>query len=762
MSTQMSQSPDLEWNCSHCKITVSGEADAECPSCHRPWKATPKRLLESEEFGAQLLFVQYRCDKCGAAFLLDSTARCPKCGYPESAAPDHHAAARISAFSPTIEPLMDRARRYGDVAFVTRGQRVSFEEYTSALQPNFTDAALDFLEVFKGIFSTTDWEHPDSQTAQSAVQRAADRCAATFDRADQFAATPPPLGLLAVHRRATRALIMVAQAMTSFLSTAIAPTWSEALQRREVGQELLDGAGVTAGSIGDLLDRLSRVVEEPGWWTIEDEHDAGRVSWEAVGAQTTSIEDAAVNLRRDFAAVPGVSTISDPVALLLLPLQAIGLVFHDPDRLTSRAKAAQYLLANISAGRPDWIADPPLLVDELVLGGEQLQDQVVRLGFEMRRQTPRKLLMQTALDVYSKLLEGPLRHLGGILAVAASSEADLYNSETVGRQSARAVLRSLSEKAPMLVEGFQELVRNAEAHYDFLLLDDGVLIRHTRPGSSSPPKEERFTDDDFLEQVINVNEALLAMQLALIPWASTPGTVTEAILEHHAATSQAKREVARALAGLSGWTDLTFSVANGTLLLDGVYRGTERHPLMSLLPTIAGIWQLFEVDEVVLPTRKDVPGLPLRREDFSSDEPEYGPASSFHARLMRGVALHEETDASERRDLDRRYGILPPVLAMLHQIQQSLDDPTRRALIDLHHCAEQAMRVLDELEVAPEVDSLRQEAWQQSNQLRQLAGPWLAAVAGRQRSLTARMAKRSDRLIDSLTRIADRCQSDDV
>jgi hypothetical protein len=79
--------------------------------------------------------------------------------------------------------------------------------------------------------------------------------------------------------------------------------------------------------------------------------------------------------------------------------------------------------------------------------------------------------------------------------------------------------------APVLAEGVDGLVRNAEAHYDYTVEGDRIIVHHQPPRNGSSPRTDELLFEDLLEAVLNLFELSLAMAIGMLKWIWDNGTI---------------------------------------------------------------------------------------------------------------------------------------------------------------------------------------------------------------------------------------------
>ncbi len=640
------------WECSGCALEVDRDPPKRCPECGQPFRqrrSKRKPEMSDGRFTYSIGVALCRCDSptCGHEFLLDPSHACPRCGEPvvEGEPDDEQWQARHRTYGPRLAELQARAEAWNPVSvqFRDRGPRADASDHATLISASMERVTHSIAEAER-IFEAAQWSEPDREDTSRALDQLVASCDDIGALVEELASTPPPLLLLAIHRQATRSIALAAEALVGFAALLDARYYVEARNQQLAAQGKLDVAAEKISHVSQLIERVERVLWAPGFWAIEDEYDTGRVSWEGVDAQISTITSAADVVRETFGEVPGILDLPDEQALMLMPAAAIGASFQDPERLVQRARECRQAIdAASEAG--DWVEEPMALLDLVWRGQRQLTDQVVRIGHELRVDTPRKLLLQTALDVYSKLLEGPLRSLGAVVAVAMDYLVDqtCLEAATGDAYPARRVMKALNRDSNVL-DGVDVLMRNAEAHYDFTITEAGVDVRHLPPGKAAVPLVDSLTDEDFFEQLLNLDEALVAIELAVIPflWSIDHAGVQQE-LEIRSGSWESRCELLRALAGLKGWTDLTLVKEGVVLAIGGTYRGPESaDPVVELLPVIAAaLVEEPAIDRVVVAAAQHE--VEVERSDFPVPH-DVGPVRSHKVGLLL-FRLHEEGDA---------------------------------------------------------------------------------------------------------------------
>lgn len=657
----------MEWVCEPCKFYVDVEPDADCPRCGTPFtERTSPRGSEPDAWFTVKVSV-FECEACHKRFILEPDERCPRCGEPadgdEPAWTDRHA-----TFGSALADLRSRWKAWtaAQPAFLSRGERLGPAEHL-ALMRSVMSKSSEFIDMAKGICQRTDWAADASAGVRSNLDALIGACDEAMDSVSGLAVQPPPLLLLSAHRQTARAIKSAVDAIVRMTLLHSAKYHSEAIEEMGRVQAALDTAAEMMAQVGTLLERADRVLLAPGFWAMGDEYETGRVAWEGVDANVATVTDAAEVVRRTFERVPGIVELPDEQAFLLLPAAAIGASFQDPERLISRAVAVRNLLDEADKSG-DWVADPALLAERCWEGHRQLVDQVVRIGYAIRSDQPRKQLLHTALDVFAKFVEGPLRRLGGVAAVASKARrGEVFDQDTCDRYQPAETIQALKHAVPELLAGMDSLVRHAEAHYDYEYDDEGVTVRHLPPRGGRGRIVDHFTDEDLFEQLLNLNEALVAVELALLPYLwSFPNTVAHEVLERRSNTREAAFEILRALGGLKGWTDVAFAVFADVLQVTGTYRGPEdANPVIDLLPMVAAVWaalpEVMRVDVQLAGGEAS-----LRRDQFLPQELNEGVRLHRTAALLADV--RSQTDGGEDGAWEATALLLPAAVMPAHLV----------------------------------------------------------------------------------------------
>lgn len=675
-----------ELRCPSCKLRVKDAQVTNCPACGTRLEPDVDKPPAEGEWAFNVSFSIFQCDQCQETFSLDGSGKCPACGT-KVQKDDPNALSRSQTIGPSVAYVKELASKWGieQTNFERRGTRPELKAHWDTLRFLASEMPLAALDSAKGIFSRTDWDGPEAPASIEALVAIAEE---VFFAVAALRKTPPPLSLLASHRQVARSLAHFGEALTVYMQALVAPTIAEAQALVPQGQEALDMAGEHAKKFGASVDLLETQLSlSPGWWTTGEEFDFGRAAWEGVGAAESTIAEGAAQVREALSDLPGIDKLDESQLLLLLPTTA--LAGYDPIRLVEKARQARLLLDR--AGDVDsWVADVPLMVQQVWDGHRKLTDQIIRVGFLLQHDAPRRILLQELTDMYSKLLEGPFRHFGTILCVASRFPANpgaFYDESAVVGSSYASALNYFSQVAPDLGEGAETLLRNAEAHYSFEILDDGIEFRdvHRQGGGQVRRRQDLLNDDDFLEELLATVETLASFELALLPFLWTdPSQSVAHELAQLAQLPAEKGAGVRLLSGLKGFVEMSIVEGDDSLRLRSTYLGEEASPFVEFLPALAAIWETWDVSQVELEvesTRETLSFTYMRGQFQDMASPNAHIKQHKVASLIYLLRRETETlSSAQLDDLGVRYLLLPFLMFALEGTQNLSLSPTKRDL----------------------------------------------------------------------------------
>jgi ribosomal protein L37E len=449
-----------------------------------------------------LKFIVWECDHCGADSMMDQDHICPHCGVPYDSEGDSRALQRMTAFADDVRRLQELADGVQHLPFASRGVRLRPADYSRWFRREGTDPCLAFMARTKRQLARGEWDAASKSKTQRCWTDIQAACAALAERVEMLAATPAPTLFITIHRRLVQSTAAMLQAMVTAISSIVAPYHRIAQQRMQEGERALSDAGAMLGRLDDVFPLVVDVIRKPA--VLAGDRD-GDVS----------------TLGRVFPELLGTAAVRPSILHPLGPFGVAGLLLQDSVRRGRRVDQAFRLLLGADLSNPGWIAAPDVLVRLAGDAWKQLGAQHTRLVRELA--TPEADgFMDAVLDILSKVAEGPFRRYGSIFTVASQvaagtsvvlDEDGLFKHRKLGD-----VHTKLATSAPLILEDINKLLRNAEAHYDYLVLPSAVRVRHLPPyaTSASDAKVDYLTHDDVVEQVLNLVEATLAMAEALL------------------------------------------------------------------------------------------------------------------------------------------------------------------------------------------------------------------------------------------------------
>jgi hypothetical protein len=457
---------------------------------------------------------------------------------------------------------------------------------------------------------------------------------------------------------------LIVNSLALFAEVIVAPHFEQATTLRKQAQAALDEAASTATALGRQLAIVKSISSQPGWFAWDETFDPGRAVSELMLKEASSVAEVAALVRSVFGGIDEISTLSDPVAFSLAP-SALAAALWDPVRLERRIRSVLRVLRAATKRNAGWVADPPAFVAALLRGHSQLNEQIGILGFLARSTAPRKTMLMGAIGVYQKFSEGPLRRFGGLVLqaaeVAAGRQAEL-DTAALTEEKLGKTMEALERVSPVLTSDVSFLIRNADAHYEFEILDPDILV--TEPRRKGKKRQERLTDDDFFELLFNLNELLVALEVALIAYISSEAPAILEELNRTASSRDDQLSVLKALAGLRGWIELSFEFATPALQIEGRYVGPhDTNPFLELLSTISAIFGVFPDIDSVEVTRRDSAGRLAYPRAIVGDR-RAGPAGAIEA--GRAIAyVMRSTDPEHRLEHDARNLLIGPVAVLV-------------------------------------------------------------------------------------------------
>ena len=220
----------------------------------------------------------------------------------------------------------------------------------------------------------------------------------------------------------------------------------------------------------------------------------------------------------------------DPVLLRpLLPFCDLARRGHDPARRVARVESVVSILSAAQTAVSGWATPPDVLLSRCSAAWRKLvaqHDRLIRILYDDRE---RAGWVDDLLDIASKITEGPYRLYGGIVLVAgkiaAGTESVLSAEVSDRHRGFTLVLRGLHSLDPSLAEGVDDLVRHAEAHYDYAVENGRIKVYHIPPSGRTAPRVDDLQFDDVIASVLNLFEHSLAMAAGMLRWVWEEGSV---------------------------------------------------------------------------------------------------------------------------------------------------------------------------------------------------------------------------------------------
>jgi hypothetical protein len=205
--------------------------------------------------------------------------------------------------------------------------------------------------------------------------------------------------------------------------------------------------------------------------------------------------------------------------------------------------------------------------------------------------------MRSLTEVYRELTEGALRDLGGIVVVAARAHRGddnaSYEQAVVDGIVAGEVVDELRRIGALSGSNMDMLYRNASAHADIEVTDSGIIAteRVIKDGRVQQSTTATLADAEFYEELVGLQEMLLALQLTILPWAYADSQLHTALADAHPGPEQIAR-VLGLLGGMAGLSDVVVSIVGDYLIVAAGLLHSERDrkekEILSLVPASFG------------------------------------------------------------------------------------------------------------------------------------------------------------------------------
>jgi hypothetical protein len=644
----------------------------------------------------RLAFAGIACPSCGQMTVVRRDRQCTSCRVPlGEEVSDPTVRQRRRVFKSAIERLIARASaaRITNPSFTRRGPSVSPSAYVETVfRPSLDDIPATVSSV-KEDAREARWDGNDPASLE-AFRRIVASADLGVDMVARLADVLPPIEMRGVHHILTRACGEMVAGHIALLSTVIASDVDDALVRQRDCQRLLDSAAAAAHQLADLVPRLEE-LNAPGWWMSGTTFDHAAIAWASMREQPSKIEDAAQLVRSTLAQIPGVTDLEDAQAILLLPAAVLPTATADSVVVRERAILARELVDRADREAPGWLADPAELVERVTSGLRELNEQILRLGAAPTGPEFRRNNAYLMANVYATLVEGPLRDLGAVVVIGARAVRGAPNAtfvpDVAGAVQAGDVVQELDHLGGSWRDAASMLFRNAAAHADVRVLDDGVELRQVRSenGVVVDEKLETVSDAEFGEEFARLQESMLALQLAVLPWLFTHSDPE--IARTRAAvvpTDQEAESTIGLLAGLCGLVGVT--IERTDLLITITARPANpsvdvRSPsIPALLPGAFHFWP--EVQRITLSVETREP-VTFHRAEMPASEACLADENLVAVGLM-GRRWQGDCGAEKGIQADLIYVCRPYLRALFVTLQYVIDhDSSVRGLAD----AEQAL-----------------------------------------------------------------------
>jgi hypothetical protein len=557
-------------------------------------------MATQDSYQMKLAFVA-ECITCERMRAVVGAGLCPECGNPLTA--EHvklvRAAirARRNAFKVALHRLGERVAALGDALceFRTDGVPLSAQEHLDQVIRLAMAELIDRNSRVKALLEAHVWDPEESGTIEAFGELIRELDSALVSVTEQRD-TMPPVEWRAVHRATVRASMAMVRGQAAMAAVIAAPDLNAAMALvADAERWFAEGARHR-----ERISALIKVIQDSladGPIRQDGSLDVALAAWSSVGQSVTSIADAAALVRRAFAEVPGVSDAADHYIVGFLPVLATSARAVDHELMVARASHFRSLLDAADACGA-WITDHALLVDRVWSALDRIHDESDRIGSHWRYGLPRRQVMRTMTEAYRELVEGALRDLGSVVLIAARAvrqEPDgAYEGAVVEGVKAGEIANEFVRQGPPCTDGIRMLLRNASAHASVTISDTGVIAtqREIRDGRATTTSVT-FTDEQFAEQLVALLELLLALQLALFPWATGHSDQNLAAAVAAAVPSRLQRDqTLDLLAGLAGLTDTAVTFQDGHMTISASERGARsalaENKVLSLVPAAFG------------------------------------------------------------------------------------------------------------------------------------------------------------------------------
>lgn len=521
------------------------------------------------------------CPSCGEVSIVKGPGNCSVCSAPLDAnavtAIRSSIRERRQAFKGRLLRLAQRMHEVtdGPLAFKFQGKLLSPDDhFTNVIMPT-KQAVLSLDEDTARLVASQAWA-PDQPGCITAFTKLVQMLDDALAKVPALLEAMPPLEWRAVHHELTRAFASSIRGHIFMALTMSAADGDEAAKIQADGALAFADAKEHIERAGGLIDLASRLPAD-GPFRADGSLDITALTWASVGQASTLIAHGAAIARQVFAQVPGVSTLPDDRIVLLLPTVASGARAIDHTLVVKLATSLREALDNPKD--TSWVVDAALLVKRVSDGLDSILECAERLGREWRYGLPRHHIMRTLTEVYRELVEGALIDVGAPILIAeratrgepnASYEADVVDGIKAGE-----AVEELERLAPPSRGAVEMTFRNASAHAGIKVTETGVTATAIRSqgGRVISRKEILLTDVEFSEELVELQELLLALQLATLLWlwSNNDPRIERAVAEQRLTIRQCNQTLSF-LGGLAGLHNLTLDTIRGDVTVSAEQR----------------------------------------------------------------------------------------------------------------------------------------------------------------------------------------------
>ncbi|WP_329565308.1 hypothetical protein [Kitasatospora sp. NBC_01266] len=627
----------------------------------------------------------------------------------------------------------------GPLQFATRGAPLPMHVHLSdVLLPGMRALSVLHNEVAK-IFGSRSWD-PEEPGCLADFTRLIQVLDGALSRIDPLRETMPAIELRALHREAIRALVANVRGHVLMAMTLSAVDMDEAVRWQGAGNRAFDVSAKHAERVDAFIELIEQSPSD-GPFRVDGSLDIAALVWAGVrGASSASpsIARGAEIARNAYGDISGIRTLPDERAIALLPTLSFGAQAVDHYALVERANLLRSVLDGGTSST--WIVEPDLLVERLSRGVERVVDQAERLDRELRHELPRRHRMRSMAEVYKDLVEGALVDLGGIVLVSArTSRGDdnaTYEIDVIEGIKSGEVVEELSRLGAPWAGTVEMVIRNASSHAGIEVTADGITAKSRRieNGRVVSRKELHLSDAEFHEDMVALQETLLALQLAVLPWVWSHGAehVATAVSMELVTPGQRNQTIAL-LGGLVGLSDVEVAEDDDSVKVSANLREGIGEPdevgILSLMPAAFG----------AVPTAKRATLNIAGRDSVSFERDEFsgGDDALPHSRPRLGIStakwlLHNGGPWTQVNEA--MYVTFPLTAVFFDSVRYASQEPKRTENI---HAAIASLRIM-----RSRLDDVFPEE--------------------RRRKFTGEVVAGTDRLIVALTGLADSRASDDV